>query len=217
MSLYDTIRGTMVPIHREGYRFIAAFFGAALILGLLWTPLFWIGLILTAWCAYFFRDPERVTPVDEDLAISPADGRVSSVGKVVPLASVSRIDAADNYVMLQTGDGEFLLREVDMVRVIGRTQSVRIYELLAKPGAPIPPEQEKALRSYAAGLEAYRQQVWDEAVPGWNRYWWQRWLGWLLTALAISIGAPFWFDLLNRLVNVRHGVRRPEPEKPASP
>ena len=41
----------------------------------------------------------------------------------------------------------------------------------------------------------------------------QHWIGWLLTALAISIGAPFWFDLLNRLVNVRHGIRRPEPEK----
>jgi hypothetical protein len=38
-------------------------------------------------------------------------------------------------------------------------------------------------------------------------------LGWLLTALAISLGASFWFDLLNRLVNIRHGMRRPEPEK----
>ncbi|HET9491552.1 MAG TPA: adenylate/guanylate cyclase domain-containing protein, partial [Methylomirabilota bacterium] len=61
-------------------------------------------------------------------------------------------------------EGEFLLREVDMVRVIGRSQSVRIYELLAKHGVPVALEQEKALRSYAAGLEAYRQQVWDEAL-----------------------------------------------------
>lgn len=36
-------------------------------------------------------------------------------------------------------------------------------------------------------------------------------LGWLLTALAISVGAPFWFDLLNRFVNIRHSIRRPEP------
>jgi hypothetical protein len=35
-------------------------------------------------------------------------------------------------------------------------------------------------------------------------------LGWLLTALAISLGATFWFDLLNRLVNIRHGMRKPE-------
>ena len=58
----------------------------------------------------------------------------------------------------------FLLREVDMVRVMGRTQAVRVYELLAKLGAPLSLEQEKALRCYAAGLEAYRQQVWDEAL-----------------------------------------------------
>jgi phosphatidylserine decarboxylase len=83
MSLIDTVRATLVPIHKEGYVFIAAFFAGAVILGLLWQPLFWIGLILTAWCAYFFRDPERVTPQNEDLVISPADGRVSSVSRTV--------------------------------------------------------------------------------------------------------------------------------------
>ena len=35
-------------------------------------------------------------------------------------------------------------------------------------------------------------------------------LGWLLTALALALGAPFWFDFLNRLVNIRHGMRKPE-------
>ena len=84
MSLVDTIRNTFVPIHKEGYRFIAIFFGVSVVLGLLWTPLFWIGMILTAWCAYFFRDPVRVTPEDDDLVISPADGRVSSVQTMVP-------------------------------------------------------------------------------------------------------------------------------------
>ena len=84
MSIADSIRNTLVPIHKEGYPFIAAFGGAAIVLGLLWQPLFWIGLALTAWCAYFFRDPERVTPVDDRLVISPADGIVSSVGPAVP-------------------------------------------------------------------------------------------------------------------------------------
>lgn len=37
----------------------------------------------------------------------------------------------------------------------------------------------------------------------------QRLLGWLLTAIAISLGAPFWFDLLNRFVNLRHTIERP--------
>ncbi len=84
MNVVDSIRNTLVPINREGYPFIAAFAGATLVLGLIWTPLFWIGLILTAWCVYFFRDPERVTPVDDALVIAPADGIVSSVGPAAP-------------------------------------------------------------------------------------------------------------------------------------
>ena len=84
MSLLDTIKNAFVPIRREGYPFIAAFAAAALVLGHFWSVLFWIGLILTAWCAYFFRDPERVTPVDDRLVISPADGVVSAVGPAVP-------------------------------------------------------------------------------------------------------------------------------------
>lgn len=89
MSLVRTVQNTLVPIHREGYRFIAIFFVASVVLGLVWEPLFWIGLILTAWCAYFFRDPVRVTPEDEDLVISPADGRVSSVQTMVPPADLN--------------------------------------------------------------------------------------------------------------------------------
>lgn len=89
MSLVDTIRNTFVPIHKEGYRFIAIFFVVSVVLGLLWEPLFWLGLILTAWCAYFFRDPVRITPEDDDLVISPADGRVSSVQMMVPPADLN--------------------------------------------------------------------------------------------------------------------------------
>lgn len=84
MSLADTIRNTFVPIHREGWPFVAAFAGAAIVLGLFSTSLFWIGLILTLWCAYFFRDPERVTPIDDRLVVSPADGVVSSVALAAP-------------------------------------------------------------------------------------------------------------------------------------
>jgi phosphatidylserine decarboxylase len=84
MSLADTIRNTFVPIHREGYPFIAVFAVATLVLWLISTYLFFIGLILTAWCIYFYRDPERVTPVDDRLIVSPADGVVSSVGPAIP-------------------------------------------------------------------------------------------------------------------------------------
>ncbi len=87
-NLFDTIRNTLVPIHKEGYIFVIAFFVASLVLGLIAKPLFWIGLVLTLWCAYFFRDPERVIPQDDDIIISPADGRVSSVQMVVPPAEL---------------------------------------------------------------------------------------------------------------------------------
>ena len=84
MSLVDTVKNAFVPIHKEGYPFIGAFGVVTLLLGLFSTNLFWIGLVLTAWCAYFFRDPVRITPTDDRLVISPADGVVSSVGPAVP-------------------------------------------------------------------------------------------------------------------------------------
>lgn len=90
MSIIDSVRNALVPVHREGYKFVAIFFVASLILGWIADPLFWIGMVLTAWCAYFFRDPERVTPLDDDLVISPADGRVSSVVRMVPPAPRTR-------------------------------------------------------------------------------------------------------------------------------
>ncbi|RYC32941.1 phosphatidylserine decarboxylase [Lichenibacterium minor] len=84
MSVIASLKRQAVPIHPEGYVFIAGFFVAALVLDWLWSPLGWLGFIVTAWCVYFFRDPKRVTPMREGLVVSPADGTVSSVGFFVP-------------------------------------------------------------------------------------------------------------------------------------
>jgi phosphatidylserine decarboxylase len=84
MSVVASIRKQLAPIHPEGYLFIALFALAALALGWLWSPLGWIGWLLTAWCIYFFRDPPRVTAMREGLVISPADGRVDMVGYFIP-------------------------------------------------------------------------------------------------------------------------------------
>ena len=84
MSIIASMRRQLVPVHPEGYVFIAAFAVIALILDWLWSPLGWIGAILTVWCVYFFRDPKRVTPLREGLVVSPADGTVSSIGFFVP-------------------------------------------------------------------------------------------------------------------------------------
>jgi phosphatidylserine decarboxylase len=85
MSVINSVTSVFTPIHRDGWKFVAIFAAATLVL--FWLDvdfLGWIGVIATAWCAYFFRDPERVTPLRAGLVISPADGRVSSVERVVP-------------------------------------------------------------------------------------------------------------------------------------
>ena len=88
MSIVYSIRAQIPPVHPDGYPFIGAFALASLILFWLWTPLGWIGVVLTVWCTLFFRDPVRVTPVRDDLVVSPADGRVSMVTPVVPPAEL---------------------------------------------------------------------------------------------------------------------------------
>jgi len=73
-----------IPIHREGWPAIAIFAGLNILLFLLTGPFGWLAVPLTVWCVWFFRDPERQTPVDEGLVISPADGRVLPVVTAVP-------------------------------------------------------------------------------------------------------------------------------------
>ena len=88
MSIANSIRAQIPPIHPEGYPFIGGFALASLILFWIWTPLGWIGTVLTVWCALFFRDPVRVTPVREGIVVAPADGRVSMVTQVLPPAEL---------------------------------------------------------------------------------------------------------------------------------
>ena len=87
--------GTFIkPMHREGVKFVATF--AAITAGLFWLSdiLGWIGVGLTVWCYYFFRDPERVTPTRPGLIISPADGVVSLIEPAVPPAELGLPDEA---------------------------------------------------------------------------------------------------------------------------
>src|SRR5256714_4544910 len=88
MSIANAIRAQIPPIHPEGYPFIGGFALASLILFWIWTPLGWLGTLLTIWCALFFRDPVRVTPVREGIVVAPADGRISMVTEVLPPAEL---------------------------------------------------------------------------------------------------------------------------------
>lgn len=83
-SLLDSILGAFVPVHPDGFKFVAGAALATLILFALAPPLGWLGAIATAYCAYFFRDPPRVTPSREGLVVSGADGRVTAAGLAVP-------------------------------------------------------------------------------------------------------------------------------------
>src|SRR5579859_2931897 len=83
----------LMPLHPEGWRFVALFALVTLVLFWLWSPLGWIGVVLTVWCACFFRDPARVTPSREGLVISPADGVVQMIVQAPPPPELNMGDA----------------------------------------------------------------------------------------------------------------------------
>ncbi|QRE72795.1 phosphatidylserine decarboxylase [Methylobacterium aquaticum] len=83
-DLFETIRRVLVPIHKEGYPFIAIGIVLTVLAGTFVQFLGWIFLLLTLWVCYFFRDPERIVPVGDGLIVSPADGRVNLISTVLP-------------------------------------------------------------------------------------------------------------------------------------
>ena len=155
MSLIDSVKNTLVPVHKEGYPFIAAFFVGSFVLGWIAEPLFWVGIVLTLWCAYFFRDPQRATPQDDDLVISPADGRVSAVQMMVPPAElglgeaprlrisvfmnvfnchVNRAPVRGSIVSVEHKSGLFLNAELDKASTDNERNSVVIESRNGKVG-----------------------------------------------------------------------------------
>ena len=87
-SLLDTILDSFVPIHKDGQKFIAIGAVGALLGFVIWQPMGWLMVLITAWIAYFFRDPDRVTPLRNGLVIAPADGRICAIEKVRPPAEM---------------------------------------------------------------------------------------------------------------------------------
>jgi phosphatidylserine decarboxylase len=84
-----TMLGTFLkPMHPEGYKFVGIFAAITLVLFLIWEPLGWIGVGLTVWCYYFFRDPKRAVPQGAGLIVSPADGVISLIERAVPPAEL---------------------------------------------------------------------------------------------------------------------------------
>ena len=78
------LKSVFVPINQAGWPFIIIFAVISLVLVLLWKPLGFAGAFLTLWCIYFFRDPPRVTPTQEGLVVSPADGYLLKIQNTLP-------------------------------------------------------------------------------------------------------------------------------------
>jgi len=81
-GILESFADLFVPIHRDGHKFLGVGLGLTLLGFLIWSPLGWIFLLATLWLAYFFRDPDRVTPLRDGLVIAPADGKIASIEKV---------------------------------------------------------------------------------------------------------------------------------------
>ncbi|MBL3285113.1 Phosphatidylserine decarboxylase [Rickettsiales endosymbiont of Paramecium tredecaurelia] len=69
-------------IHREGYIFILLSAVTTFLLGVSSGVFAWVGCIVTCWCIYFFRNPDRITPLSDDVVVGIGDGIVTAVAKV---------------------------------------------------------------------------------------------------------------------------------------
>lgn len=132
-------------IHREGYIFVVLFAAATFLCASFSNTLGWIGLFATLWCIYFFRNPDRVTPVDDDLVISPADGVVQMITEAAPPSElnlgdkemlrisvflnvfnvhVNRNPVSGKVVGLHYNPGKFFNASLDKASIYNERQSV---------------------------------------------------------------------------------------------
>ncbi len=87
MSIIDSIKSSLfVSIHPAGTPFVVIFSFVTVLIGWIWPPLFFLGVVLTIWCIYFFRNPNRFPPDDKNnrLIIAPADGKIVEISELVP-------------------------------------------------------------------------------------------------------------------------------------
>lgn len=87
-GLFETITSNLAPVHRDGHKFLAIGVVLTLLFFMIWPPLAWLFAFATAYVAYFFRDPDRVTPLRDGLVIAPADGKISLIERLRPPAEL---------------------------------------------------------------------------------------------------------------------------------
>jgi len=136
LSLVATIRKTLVPVHREGYPFIAGAVVIALVLLSFSTFFGMIAVGLAIWTALFFRDPPRVTPVRDGLVVAPADGRISQIGLARP---PRELDLSDEPLLRVS-----IFMNVFNVHVNRAPVTGRIVRVAYKPGIFLNADLDKA-------------------------------------------------------------------------
>ncbi|MDB5478648.1 MAG: Phosphatidylserine decarboxylase proenzyme [Alphaproteobacteria bacterium] len=119
---------TVPPLHPAGWPFVAAFALATVILGIFWDGFLVIGTILTLWCAFFFRNPPRVTPLRPGVVIAPADGLVL---KVEPGSLPLELDQGD--ALVSYNKISIFLNVFD-VHVQRAPMAGKILEVVYRPG-----------------------------------------------------------------------------------
>ncbi|MDE1567007.1 phosphatidylserine decarboxylase [Aquabacter sediminis] len=136
MSIVDSIRKSLVPIHREGYPFIAI--AVVIAAGLLSVSTFFgmIAVGLAIWTALFFRDPPRVTPIREGLVVAPADGRISQIALAVP---PRELDLSDTPLLRVS-----IFMNVFNVHVNRAPVNGRVLKVAYKPGIFLNADLDKA-------------------------------------------------------------------------
>jgi phosphatidylserine decarboxylase len=108
--------------------------------------LFWIGVVATLWCIYFFRDPRRAVPRRDGLILSPGDGRVSMITMAAPPPEldmgpapllrisiflnifnvhVNRAPADGTVILAAYHPGKFLSASLDKASDVNERMSVR--------------------------------------------------------------------------------------------
>ncbi len=135
-DLKETIRQTVfVPTHKAGWPFIIGFAVVSIFLAMVSEGLGLLGLVLTLWCLYFFRDPVRSVPKREGLIVSPADGRVTLITEACQLPKELRTNSDNDN---EEEDGDFtrisIFLSVFDVHVNRIPVSGKIKKIVYKPG-----------------------------------------------------------------------------------
>jgi phosphatidylserine decarboxylase len=134
-------------IHKEGYIFVLLFAVVTFILSAVSSSLGLIGMVLTLWCIYFFRNPVRVVVIDDHTSASPADGVVVGISDVSapkelemsdePMLKISiflsvfnvhvnRVPASGKITQLSYHPGKFINASLDKASIDNERQSIKM-------------------------------------------------------------------------------------------